>query len=89
MKASVENQINAAKQEAGAPQKQFTRQEIEKRNTESDCWLAVDGKVYDSTSVLSWQPGGKAAIVGHAGKVHRETSDEFASIHEGFANIRS
>lgn len=85
MKPSVENQVNAAKQEAGAPQKQFTRQEIEKHNTESDCWLVVDGKVYDSTSVLSWHPGGKAAIVGHAGKVHQETSDEFASIHDGFA----
>ncbi|KAI5368020.1 putative oxidoreductase, molybdopterin-binding domain, oxidoreductase FAD/NAD(P)-binding protein [Septoria linicola] len=85
MKPSTENQIDAAKQEAGAPQKQFTRQEIEKHNTESDCWLVVDNKVYDSTSVLSWHPGGKAAILGHAGKVHQETSDEFASIHDGFA----
>ncbi|KXT09669.1 hypothetical protein AC579_9975 [Pseudocercospora musae] len=85
MKPSVENQIAAAKQEAGAPQKQFTRQEIEKHNIEGDCWLVVDGKVYDTTSVLSWHPGGKAAILGHAGKVHQETSDEFASIHDGFA----
>lgn len=85
MKPSVENQIATAKQEAGAPQKQFTRQEIEKHNSENDCWLVVDGKVYDSTSVLAWHPGGKAAILGHAGKVHQETSDEFASIHDGFA----
>nr|POF13967.1 nitrate reductase [nadh] 1 [Quercus suber] len=85
MKLSEEEKINAAKQEAGAPQKQFTRQEIEKHSTEDDCWLVVDGKVYDATSVLSWHPGGKAAIVGHAGKVHQETSDEFASIHDGFA----
>nr|POF18611.1 nitrate reductase [nadh] 1 [Quercus suber] len=85
MKLSEEEKINAAKQAAGAPQKQFTRQEIEKHSTEDDCWLVVDGKVYDATSVLSWHPGGKAAIVGHAGKVHQETSDEFASIHDGFA----
>ncbi|TKA49862.1 hypothetical protein B0A49_12768, partial [Cryomyces minteri] len=85
MKASTENQIAAAKQEGGTPQKQFTREEIEKHDKEDDCWLVVDGKVYDATSVLEWHPGGKAAIVGHAGKVHQETSDEFASIHDGYA----
>ena len=85
MKQSWENRIESAKQAASTPQKQFTRQEIEKHDTEDDCWLVVDGKVYDATSVLAWHPGGKAAIVGHAGQVHQETSDEFASIHDGFA----
>lgn len=85
MKPSVENQISAAKQAAGAPQKQFTREEIEKHDTDSDCWIVVEGKVYDATSVLAWHPGGKAAITAHAGKVHQETSDEFASIHDDFA----
>lgn len=85
MKDSVENRIAQVKQEAGTPQKQFTRQEIEKHCTEKDCWLVVNGKVYDATSVLAWHPGGKAAIVGHAGKVHQETSEEFASIHDGYA----
>lgn len=85
MKPSAENQIASAKQDAGTPQKQFTRQEIEKHNKEDDCWIVVDGKVYDATSVLAWHPGGKAAIVGHAGKVHAETSNEFESIHDGFA----
>jgi nitrate reductase (NAD(P)H) len=85
MKPSVENQISAAKQAAGAPQKQFTREEIEKHDTDSDCWIVVDSKVYDATSVLAWHPGGKAAITSHAGKVHQETTDEFASIHDDFA----
>jgi nitrate reductase (NAD(P)H) len=85
MKPSVENQIASAKQEAGAPQKQFTRQEIEKHDKEDDCWIVVDGKVYDATSVLEWHPGGKAAVLGHAGKVHAETSNEFESIHDGYA----
>ncbi|KAM0722163.1 hypothetical protein Q7P37_001604 [Cladosporium fusiforme] len=85
MKPSVENQISAAKQSAGAPQKQFTREEIEKHDGDSDCWIVVDGKVYDATSVLAWHPGGKAAITAHAGKAHQETSDEFASIHDDFA----
>lgn len=85
MKPSTENQLATVKQSAGSPQKQFTREEIEKHDTENDCWIVVDGKVYDATSVLKWHPGGKAAISGHAGKVHQQTSDEFASIHDDFA----
>jgi nitrate reductase (NAD(P)H) len=85
MQPSVENQIAKAKQDAGAPQKQFTREEIEKHNEENDCWIVVDNKVYDATSVLEWHPGGKAAVLSHAGKVHAETSNEFESIHDGYA----
>ena len=85
MKPSVENQIAAAKQEAGAPEKQFTREEIEKHDKEDDCWIVVDNKVYDATSVLDWHPGGKAAVMGHAGKVHAETSNEFEGIHDDYA----
>ena len=85
MRPSVENQIAQVKQQAGTPQKRFTRQEIEKHDKEDDCWIVIDGKVYDATSVLAWHPGGKAAITAHAGFVHQETSNEFASIHDGFA----
>ncbi|KAK0386311.1 hypothetical protein NLU13_6148 [Sarocladium strictum] len=86
MKPSVINQIEAAKREAGTPQKQFTREEIEKHDKEDDCWIVVDGKVYDATSVMAWHPGGKAPIMAHAGRVHQETSDEFWSIHDGYAS---
>lgn len=85
MQPSVESKIADAKQSSGAPQKQFTREEIEKHNTDGDCWIVVDEKVYDATSVLEWHPGGKAAIMGHAGKVHQDTTEEFASIHDGYA----
>ena len=51
LKESTEIQISDAKQDAGAPQKQFTRGEIEKHDKEDDCWIVVDGKVYDATSV--------------------------------------
>ncbi|OAG05794.1 uncharacterized protein CC84DRAFT_1244315 [Paraphaeosphaeria sporulosa] len=85
MEPSVENQMATIKQAAGTPQKQFTRQEIEKHDKEDDCWIVVDRKVYDATSVLDWHPGGKAAALGHAGKVHAETSNEFESIHDGYA----
>ncbi|KAK3330022.1 hypothetical protein B0H66DRAFT_611244 [Apodospora peruviana] len=65
--------------------KQFTREEIEKHDKEKDCWIVVDSKVYDATSVLDWHPGGKTAILTHAGRCHQETTDEFASIHDDFA----
>lgn len=85
MQPSTENRIEAVKHEASSPEKQFTREEIEKHNTEKDCWLVINGKVYDATSVLSWHPGGKAPIMAHAGKVHADTTDEFESIHDDYA----
>ncbi|RYP90968.1 hypothetical protein DL770_002884 [Monosporascus sp. CRB-9-2] len=84
MKPSMKNQIEHVKQQAGRPQKQFTRQEVERHDNEQDCWIAVDSKVYDATSVLDWHPGGKAAVLSHAGRVRQETTDEFASIHDGY-----
>lgn len=49
---SIENKIAKIKEEAAAPQKQFTKDEIEKHNSEDDCWIVVDNRVYDATSVL-------------------------------------
>ncbi|KAF9875001.1 nitrate reductase [Colletotrichum karsti] len=85
MKPSVVSQVEAAKRDAGTPQKQFTREEIEKHDKEDDCWIVVDGKVYDATSVMAWHPGGKAPIMAHAGRVHQESTEEFESIHDEFA----
>ncbi|KAL4967501.1 nitrate reductase [Aspergillus stella-maris] len=88
MKPSAENQIKAAAQEASAPEKQFTREEIEKHNTKEDCWIVVNGKVYDATSVLSWHPGGPGPILAHAGRVHHETTEEYSSIHDDYATSK-
>lgn len=85
MQPSTENQIEKIKHEVGSPQKQFTREEIEKHNKENDCWIIINGKVYDATSVLDWHPGGKAPIMAHAGKLHADTTDEFESIHDDYA----
>ena len=85
MKPSTEIQVAMAKQDPGIPQKQFTREEIEKHNGDHDCWIVINGKVYDATGVLSWHPGGKASILAHAGKVHQDTTDEYASIHDDYA----
>ncbi|CCC12775.1 unnamed protein product [Sordaria macrospora k-hell] len=85
MKPSMEVLMQEAKQQGSAPEKQFTREEIEKHNKLEDCWLVIDNKVYDATTVLNWHPGGRAAILAHAGKCHQETTNEFVSIHDDFA----
>ena len=85
MQPSEEVKVAQAKQDAATPGKQFTREEIEKHDKEDDCWIVVDNRVYDATSVLAWHPGGKAAILAHAGKCHNETTEEFASIHDDVA----
>ncbi|KAJ5385378.1 hypothetical protein N7517_003289 [Penicillium concentricum] len=85
MQASTENYVENIKHEVTSPQKQFTREEIEKHNKENDCWVVINGKVYDATSVLDWHPGGKAPIMAHADSVHADTTDEFESIHDDYA----
>ncbi|KAI2630021.1 hypothetical protein GGS21DRAFT_211187 [Xylaria nigripes] len=85
MKESAENQIADASRKSDAPNKQFTRAEIEKHDKEDDCWIVVDNRVYDATSVLSWHPGGAAPIMMHAGAVHYDTTEEFSSLHDDYA----
>ncbi|GBF61703.1 nitrate reductase [Trichophyton mentagrophytes] len=84
-KPSTEEQMEEIKRNASSPEQQFTRQEIEKHHTETDCWIVINGNVYDATKVLSWHPGGKGAIMAHAGIVHWDTTEEFNSIHDNYA----
>ncbi|KAL4809181.1 hypothetical protein BDV18DRAFT_167373 [Aspergillus unguis] len=88
MKQSTEEQIKDIKRKAATPEKEFTRQEIEKHSSPDDCWLVVNGNVFDVTSVLSWHPGGSGPIMGHAGAVHMDTTEEFESIHDDYAHSK-
>ncbi|KAF9884796.1 hypothetical protein FE257_001212 [Aspergillus nanangensis] len=88
MKPSLEDQEEENKRQSSVPDNQFTREEIEKHHSDDDCWIVLNGRVYDATSVLSWHPGGKAAIMAHAGRVHMSTTEEYESIHDEYANGR-
>ncbi|EGC38083.1 delta 5 fatty acid desaturase [Dictyostelium purpureum] len=58
--------------------KQYSWTEIAKHNTENDCWVAVDGKVYDISKWVSQHPGGKEVLMLGAG---RDVTNLFESYH--------
>jgi cytochrome b5 len=41
----------------------FSKEEIAKHNTLQDCWLIIDGSVYDVTKFLPLHPAGKNIIL--------------------------
>ncbi len=46
----------------------ITRTRVAQHDTAGDCWLIVEGKVYDMTRFESVHPGGSQAIVDECGK---------------------
>ncbi len=48
--------------------KSYPMSEVAKHNTEADCWLIVNGKVYEVTNFSTQHPGGKEPIIFSCGK---------------------
>ncbi|KAL3936723.1 MAG: hypothetical protein SGBAC_008015 [Bacillariaceae sp.] len=67
----------ADKKDAGE-KKLFTMEEIRKHNTEHDCWIIVNDRVYDATEYLEHHPGGADSIVINAGE---DATEDFVAIH--------
>ncbi|MES1917212.1 MAG: hypothetical protein MHM6MM_008962, partial [Cercozoa sp. M6MM] len=56
--------------------KTYTADEVAKHNTEQDCWIILDGKVYDVTKFLDDHPGGADTILDFAGEDSTEAFEE-------------
>ncbi|KAL8150225.1 hypothetical protein V2J09_020033 [Rumex salicifolius] len=54
--------------------KLFAMQEVSEHNTKEDCWVVIDGKVYDVTTYLDEHPGGDDVFFDVAGK---DANEEF------------
>jgi nitrate reductase (NAD(P)H) len=58
--------------------KLISRAQLATHNTEHDCWVAINGEVYDLTAYLKDHPGGTAPIMMYAGK---DASEIWSHIH--------
>lgn len=56
----------------------FTVEEVSKHNKPEDCWVIMEGMVYDITDFLKLHPGGADTIMKYAGK---DCTDAFNKAH--------
>jgi len=63
-------------------QVRFTLADVAMHHTKNDCYLAINNKVYDVSSYISFHPGGSRTIISRCGM---EVTGIFASIHSNFA----
>lgn len=59
--------------------KAISLEELQKHNKVNDCWVAIDGGVYDVTKFLDDHPGGKKVLLNEGGK---ESTKKFKMFHE-------
>ncbi|KAK8940692.1 Cytochrome b5 isoform B [Platanthera zijinensis] len=80
----------------------YSMQEAAKHTTREDCWVVIDGKVYDVTKYLDDHPGGDDVLISATGRDsaedfedagHSKTARELmkdyciGEIHESCANV--
>ena len=87
-KKKKDDDVAVAKTDAAAPPsedvKYISMEEVEKHNTEGDCWIVVKGKVYDVNAYLKegLHPGGNASITMNAGE---DVTEDFEAVHSAKA----
>ena len=56
----------------------YTIEEVNQHNTDTDCWVVIDKKVYDISEFVSQHPGGKQILVSVSGD---DVTDYFYELH--------
>jgi nitrate reductase (NAD(P)H) len=56
----------------------FTWSEVKQHNSPNDCWIVIDGDVYDVSSYMKDHPGGETPLLLYSGK---DASKEYRQIH--------
>ncbi|GAB4840134.1 Cytochrome b5 isoform A [Ancistrocladus abbreviatus] len=56
--------------------KLYAMQEVSQHNTKDDCWVVIDGKVYDVSSYLDEHPGGDDVVLEVTGKDAKEEFED-------------
>ncbi|KNC78659.1 hypothetical protein SARC_08917 [Sphaeroforma arctica JP610] len=70
---------------AKAADRVYTMAEVAKHNRKEDCWIIVEGFIYDCSRFMDHHPGGATAIMVHAGK---DCTDEFHDIHSSASSYQ-
>ncbi|KAG2712008.1 hypothetical protein I3760_04G104800 [Carya illinoinensis] len=61
----------------GGERKLYTLVEVSEHNDPKDCWLVIEGKVYDVTKFLDDHPGGEDVLLSATGK---DATDDFEDV---------
>jgi len=62
-KEEKKQKIEIKKVEQEKPKKSsFSMSDVAKHNNKNDCWIVIDGKVYDVTSYIESHPGGEVMV---------------------------
>lgn len=61
----------------GGEGKVYTLAQVSEHNHAKDCWLVIDGKVYDVTKFLEDHPGGDEVLLSATGK---DATDDFEDV---------
>ncbi|KAK7395378.1 hypothetical protein VNO78_15930 [Psophocarpus tetragonolobus] len=61
----------------GGERKVYTLAQVSEHNNSKDCWLIIDGKVYNVTKFLDDHPGGDDVMLSSTGK---DATDDFEDV---------